>query len=263
MVGCIWLIGGTTESQTLASVIASHHLPCIVTVTTEAAKLLYSGIDQTYLKVRVGKLLPNQMPKFCQMHQVIVILDASHPYALEVSQAAIAVSRLANIPYLRYERPNIISASPQIIQLDSFNTLLTGQYLVGQRVLLTVGSQILPQFINWQTRAILFTRILPTLEALQIALESGFTSERILALRPPVGKQLELALWQKWRINLVVTKASGRVGGEATKREVAHQLNIPLIVIERPKLAYPQLTDDIQVATNFCLQHLPKRASYS
>ncbi len=98
---------------------------------------------------------------------------------------------------------------------------------------------------------------------MQIALESGFTSERILALRPPVGKQLELALWQKWRINLVVTKASGRVGGEATKREVAHQLNIPLIVIERPKLAYPQLTDDIQVATNFCLQHLPKRASYS
>ena len=50
---------------------------------------------------------------------------------------------------------------------------------------------------------------------------------------------METALWQQWRISLVVTKASGTAGGEDIKRQVAAKLGIPLIVIARPQIAYP------------------------
>jgi precorrin-6A/cobalt-precorrin-6A reductase len=65
-----------------------------------------------------------------------------------------------------------------------------------------------------------------------------------------------MALWRHWDISLVVTKASGVAGGEATKRQVAAQLGIPLIVIERPVVEYPQQTSDITVALAFCQRYL-------
>ena len=36
--------------------------------------------------------------------------------------------------------------------------------------------------------------------------------DRIIAIRPPISRELEQALWQQWRISLVVTKASGQSG---------------------------------------------------
>jgi precorrin-6A/cobalt-precorrin-6A reductase len=65
---------------------------------------------------------------------------------------------------------------------------------------------------------------------------------------------LEKALWQQWDISLVVTKASGTAGGEDIKRTVAAQLGIPLIVIDRPVVEYPQQTSDLSVAIEFCRQ---------
>ena len=46
------------------------------------------------------------MRRFCQHNFVEAIIDASHPYAIEVSAQAIAVASKLNIPYLRYEREN-------------------------------------------------------------------------------------------------------------------------------------------------------------
>jgi precorrin-6A/cobalt-precorrin-6A reductase len=67
---------------------------------------------------------------------------------------------------------------------------------------------------------------------------------------------LEKALWQQWDISLVVTKASGAAGGEAIKRQVAAELGIPLIVIARPVVEYPQQTSDLEAALEFCQTHL-------
>ena len=73
-----------------------------------------------------------------------------------------------------------------------------------------------------------------------MALDAGFDGKRIIALRPPITPELEIALWQQWQISLVVTKASGKVGGEEIKQKIAQKLNIPLIAISRPNITYPQ-----------------------
>ncbi|MDB9516790.1 cobalt-precorrin-6A reductase [Roseofilum reptotaenium CS-1145] len=252
----VWLIGGTSESRLLAQGLVKRGVECVVTVTTEPARSLYA----TYpgLTVWVGKLKGSSLDEFTRSHDISVILDTSHPWAVKISQLAIAFSECSQIPYLRYERPPVTddSGSSQIVTLDSFATLVSGDYLTDQRVFLTVGYQRLPLFQPWQHQATLFARVLPSAKSIQIAQEAGFTSDRLIAIRPPIPEALELALWQHWQISLVVTKASGNAGGEAIKRQLCDRLGIPLITITRPKMSYPQQTEDIEEAIEFCLSHV-------
>ena len=252
----LWLIGGTTESAALANAIASLGLPCTITVTTAAAKALYPKTP--LLDVRVGRLHASQLEPFLQEQRITAILDASHPYAVEISKMATRVAVERKIPYLRFERLAVDpqSDTPQVILLDSFESLIAGDYLHQQRVLLTVGYKALPLFHNWHERSTLFARILPAVTSLEAATSAGFSSDQIIALRPPVTAELEKALWRHWNISLVVTKASGVAGGEDVKRAVAAELGIPLIVIARPAVDYPHQTSDLSVALEFCQRYL-------
>ncbi|WP_045056060.1 cobalt-precorrin-6A reductase [Aliterella atlantica] len=249
----LWLIGGTQESAELAQAIARDGtVGCIISVTTDSARSLYPNAAN--LQVWVGRLNNQQLEEVWQQQQVSAVLDASHPYAVEISRNAISICQKLQIPYLRYERPALdTQQNERVIDVDSFATLLTGDYLTGARVLLTIGYKPLPLFQAWQTKATLFARILPSQIALQTALEAGFTSDRIICLRPPISADLERGLWQQWRINLIVSKASGSPGGEDIKRSVASQLDIPLVLINRPIVAYPQQTSDLAVALDFAI----------
>ena len=252
----LWLIGGTSESVALARAIASLTLPCIVTVTTVAAVTLYPKTP--LLRVQLGRLDVDELEAFLQEQQIAAILDASHPYAVEVSKMATRAAEQWKIPYLRFERPavNAPDDNLQVICLESFEALLAGDYLLQQRVMLTVGYKALQLFCSWQDRSTLFARILPAVTSLEAASAAGFTSDRIIALRPPVSAELEKALWHHWEISLVVTKASGTAGGEEIKRTVAAELGIPLVVIARPTVDYPQQTSDFSVALEFCQTHI-------
>ncbi len=248
----VWLIGGTAESATIAQLLATEKIPTIITVTTPNSVALYPPIP--LFQVMVGKMDSPQIILFLQQQQIIAVVDASHPFATAISQNAMAATKELNIPYLRYERPIIDTIEDGVIQLDSFDTLLAGDYLQQQRVLLTIGYQVLPQFQSWQNRTTLFTRILPSQESLEVATKAGFTNHRIIAIRPPVSWELEKALWQQWQISLVVTKASGVAGGQEIKESVARELGIPLIVINRPQISYLRQTSLLDDVLQFCCQ---------
>lgn len=251
----LWLIGGTSESREIAKQLIQQGIPCTVTITTETARSLYP--ESPLLRVIVGRMNAVQIQEFLQLEQIVGILDATHPYAVEISQTAIALSTQYRLPYLRYERPEVVPAAGNHITCSSFESLLTSNILLGKRVLLTIGYQALPLFQSWQTQATLFTRILPSVASLQTALEAGFSSDRIIAFRPPISADLERAFWQQWQINLVVTKASGNAGGEAIKYQVGKELNIPIVIVTRPVVDYPQQTSEIAIALQFCHQFIP------
>jgi precorrin-6A/cobalt-precorrin-6A reductase len=208
--------------------------------------------------VWVGRLTAAQIEDFLQQQQILAVLDASHPYAVEISNSAIAAAQKRQIPYLRYERPGVDTQlnAPKVIALDNFNTLIDGDYLQRQRVLLTVGYKPLQLFQHWHDQSTLFARILPSAIALEAASTAGFTPDRLICLRPPICADLEIALWRQWKISLVITKASGAAGGEEIKRTVAAELGVPLVVITRPAVAYPQKTSDLSVALEFCHRSL-------
>jgi len=250
----IWLIGGTSESTMIAGQLIAHGYRCLVSVTTETAIALYPQSDR--ITVKVGALSPEAMRELIQHYGITKIIDASHPYAVAVSQNAIALAAQFNLPYLRYERPILSLENKSHTRIvDCLETLINGNYLYQQRVLLTVGYKALPHFQSWHQQAQLFARILPTVTSLEQALAAGFTHKQLIALRPPVSYDLEKALCQQWDISLIVTKASGRAGGEDTKQAVAQALNIPLIIIDRPHLAYPEKTSTLEDVVHFCQEY--------
>lgn len=242
----IWLIGGTQESAEIAREFVDRQISCVVTVTTEGARSLYPSS----LPIRVGKLTPVDLKMFLRKHFVSAIVDASHPFAVEISQLAIAIAAELNLPYLRFERSSVTGAPS--LSFPSLAALLETNLLKGERVLLTLGYRSLAQFARWHDRAVLFARILPSIEALSAAQAAGFGSDRLIALRPPIAAELEAALWQQWQISIVVTKASGAAGGEDVKRQVAAKLGVKLVTIDRPAVAYPQQTSSLIEVMRFC-----------
>jgi len=234
----LWVIGGTSDGVTLATRLAAAGVPCVVTVTTEAARRGYPASQ--VLRVRVGALAAGDLTAFIRQEQIGAVLDASHPFAVAISQAAIAACQSLQLPYWRYQRPSLErSRSGTAVIAPDLDSVLTADHLAGQRVLLVLGYRWLEKFRPWQPRATLFARILPSPQALQAALAAGFTPDRLIALRPPIGAELEAALWRQWQITRVITKASGKAGGEDTKVQVGQTLGIPLTVIDRPPLDYP------------------------
>ncbi|MEL6222381.1 MAG: cobalt-precorrin-6A reductase [Cyanobacteria bacterium J06627_8] len=260
----LWLIGGTHESRILAERLVEAKRPTVVTMTTESARSLYP--PSPLLVLFVGRLSSATLPAFLHQHSVGAILDASHPFAVQISELAIAVAQSNTIPYLRFERPSVseamsseatskpsAEATPTHHLVPSIDELINSDRLLNQRVLLTLGYRWLPYFQSWQSETTLFARILPSLDALSTALDAGFTSDRLIALRPPISAEFEKALWTQWQISMVVTKASGAPGGEAIKHRVAKELGIKLITIARPPIAYPAQTQNIEEAIAFSL----------
>ncbi|MGK7956831.1 MAG: cobalt-precorrin-6A reductase [Crocosphaera sp.] len=250
-VGNLWLIGGTGDSVSIVKMIKDHSFPCVVTVTTSTAAKLYP--TNLLINLKIGKLDTVGIQQLCQQETIKGIIDVSHPFAVNISQKVMEVAKGEKIPYLRYERPSLANHSYSIY-LDNFEQLMIGNYLKNRRVLLTIGCNNLSYFQSWHQQATLYARILPKLNSLKMALNAGFPESQIIALRPPISLELERILWQQWNIDLVVTKASGKQGGEDIKIKVAQELNIPLIVIKRPSLNYPQQTEQLSDIIEFCYQ---------
>ncbi|MGI0481078.1 cobalt-precorrin-6A reductase [Geminocystis sp. CENA526] len=249
----IWLIGGTSESVSIVQLLTQHHIDFIITVTTSSAVQLYRSNPEC--KIIVGKLSASEIASFIRQQDINLIIDSSHPFAVNISQTVINLSQELKIPYLRYERPNL-NPSPSISYVSSLESLTTeNSPLYGKRVLLTIGAKFLHLFSNYHHLATLYARILPYPESINLAYEANFQCDRIIALRPPITAELEKALWQMWNIDIVVTKAGGKAGGEDIKQQISQELNIPLIIIERPKLSYPLITDNVEKILEFIVNN--------
>lgn len=259
----IWLIGGTSESRAIAHHLSEQSLPYIVTVTTESARQLYP----TDAYVQVAPLNEATIERLVQQWQIKCILDASHPFACEISRQAMDCARKGAIAYLRYERtrpqshpqPQDSSAKDaNVVTVGSIKTLITSDILKHQRVLFCLGYRHLHQFSSLRSTAQLFARILPSVEAMEGAIAAGFSPSELIALRPPVSPALEAALWQQWKITRVVAKASGSAGGELTKRQTAKALgpDVKLVLLQRPPMTYLAQTHQLSDMISFAAKTL-------
>lgn len=248
-----WLIGGTSESVIIANLLSELKQDFLLSVTTESACHLYQNIQE--IQIIVKKLSFREMKELILSQKITAIIDASHPFAVEVSKNAIASSQLFSIPYLRYERETVTSQTGNILYYPDLASLLTDNSIFRDKnVLLTIGAKYLHLFKQYHHQAQFYARILPYQSSLALAEEAGFRCDRIIAIRPPLSLQLEKALWQNWNIDIVVTKAAGKSGGEDIKYQVAETLNIPLVVINRPSLDYPLIAKSVEDVKAFLHQ---------
>ncbi len=238
-----WLVGGTSESVTLAQQLTEKGYTWIATVATTQAIKLYQRLSG---QVLAGRLNSNTVHEFMEYYAIQGVIDASHPFASEISNLAIQAAQTRQIPYYRFERDRVDfnSEASNLTLLPTLLDVLSEQYLKDQRVLLTVGVKALPLFQPWRSVSNLWARVLPSSAVL--AQEHGFSQEQLILSRGPMSLDTEVKLWQNLQITSVVTKASGIAGGLTVKLKAAQQLGTHLIVIDRPSIHYPFKANNLQ-----------------
>ncbi|TAD78970.1 MAG: precorrin-6A reductase [Oscillatoriales cyanobacterium] len=242
----LWLIGGTSDSRTIAQALDRAGLPWIATVVNPAATRLYAGLAGS---VRSGAFAAATLIPWLTDQGIQGIIDASHPFATAISQEAIAAAAVRSIPYLRFERP-AIPLEPPALGLPSLEAALSDRLLAGRRVLFTLGVKSLPSILPWRDRvAALWVRVLP--ESVDAAIALGFDRAAVIGQRLPVDPAQERADWQNRAIEVVVTKAAGAAGGLDLKQAIARELGVQLLVIDRPAISYPAQTDRLDVLVAF------------
>ncbi len=163
-------------------------------------------------------------------HMPVIVVDATHPFAAQISEQAAQAARLAGIARLRLQRPAWSPVPGErwlpVPDLASAADLLP---TLGRRPLLTTGRQGLAAFTEHPAcrRLDLLVRCV---QAPAIPLPARTT---VLLARGPFSLAGELALLRERRIDVLVTKNSG--GREAQpKLDAARELRLPVVVIDRP-----------------------------
>ncbi len=250
--GMIWLIGGTSDSRAIAQRLSKAGIPWVATVTRPSAAQLYAQLPGA---VVVGSLTTGTVPPFLEQWRIQGIVDASHPFAVHISQLAIAQAQAFGIPYLRFERPDDVDwQSPWVERIHTIQDIFQSHYLSQKRVFSTLGLKALPHFVPWLGSSQIWARILP--QSLAEALSIGFPLSQLILEKLPVDPVSERQLWLALKLDYVLTKASGIAGGILLKQQLAQELGIRLLVVARPQLAYPKLTQEWDPVVRDCQKWL-------
>ena len=228
----VLLLSGTSEGPVLARALVAAGFRVRATVTREEACANLFGATAG-VQVEARGFTEETLADFLGRREADLVLDATHPFAVRITRLARAVCARLGVPYVRYERPDWESPAGTSF-VDGYAEAARRLPELGRRVLLTIGAKQLKHFAALHDQLTLFARILPSPESVRQALEAGFTAERVMCLRPPFSREFNRALLQEYRIDTLVTKASGREGGVIEKVLAAFDVGARVLMIRRP-----------------------------
>lgn len=167
------------------------------------------------------------------------VVDATHPYASEITALAASVSSLCRIPYYRYNRPAGIYKSTDVFFAKDHEATAATAFSFGNNVLLTTGSKILAPYTkkSRQTDVRLVARVLDTEDSIRACLDAGIDRVSIVAGKGPFSVEDNIAVIRKFDIGVLVTKDGGVRGGVLEKLEAARAENCRIVVVERAESA--------------------------
>jgi precorrin-6A/cobalt-precorrin-6A reductase len=158
------------------------------------------------------------------------LVNATHPFAEEISANALSAAQSVGIPLMRLLRPawNVQREDRWVAAHDATEAAALCRR-EGGRIFLTLGSGDLDAFAELHN-AHLLVRVVDAPERLPLR------HYRVITARGPFSLQDELRLLAEHHIGLMVAKNSG---GDATyaKIEAARRMGLPVIMIERPAIA--------------------------
>jgi precorrin-3B C17-methyltransferase len=246
----VWLFSGTSDGNALARALADRQGPIVVSTASE-----YGGEiareDCPGVTVWAGRQGVEVRRRELLRSQVRAIVDATHPFAQQISEQLIGLSKELGIPYLRYERPSAFDAGGEGSLCDSMADAAEQAIATGRRIFLATGSKDLATFLNAPnaSQREWFVRITPEPALVRRAIDLGIPRDHILAMQGPFSEAFNTALWRDQRIDCVVTKDSGEAGGFSAKARAAAALKIPLLVIRRPQVAYPSIATSLEAVS--------------
>ncbi len=242
----IFLLAGTEDGRKLAEFLVQRNFDVTASVVSDyGRKLLQNCAD---IKINDKPLDRNDLEKILLAGYFDCLVDASHPYAQNVSVNAIDAAKSAQIAYVRYERAQVAPNYEKIFNVDSYESAADKASELGKNIFLTTGSRNLKIFVDRLSDCNLTVRVLPTAEVIAQCEALGLSPKQIVAMQGPFSVALNVELFRQAAAEVIVTKNSGQIGGADTKLAAAEILNLPIVMINRPKIFYPNIAttfDDV------------------
>lgn len=253
----IVVLAGTRDGRELTARLADDGRPVLASVVSEYGAAL---AGHAKVRVHVGALDEAGLLSLLQGNDASYIVDASHPYAAGVSANAMKAAVAAGIPYLRLERQE--TPLPDYARLYMAADAREAARLaasLGKTVFLTTGSRTLPVFKEEPAlrNHRVIARVLPEPSVIEECIAAGFTPRDIVAMQGPFSLELNREMFRFYGADVIVTKNSGDIGGADSKVEAAIEMELPLIVIDRPRLNYPVVFHSVSQVLEYFKEAVP------
>ena len=228
----VLVFAGTTEGYEICRFLADHQVRTMGFAATE-----YGGKSLTeneYLTVQTGRLDETAMEQVFIQEKPEMVLDATHPYAAEVTLNIRTACEKTQTLYRRVLRESG-SREDKAVYVESVQA--AAQYLdqTQGNVLLTTGSKELAGFTgmkNYQER--LYARVLSLPNVMQACAELGFEGKHLIGMQGPFSRELNAAMLRQYRCKYLVTKDTGKAGGFQDKIDAALECDAVPVIIGRP-----------------------------
>ncbi len=218
---------GTSDATELITQIGEIYDVTAFTATAYGAEIL----KNCHCHIHVGRLNENDF--MVQLRQFDVLVDATHPFAVEVSRILRSVCTAIDLPYLRQRRAAAAYDYAHIRYAASKEEAAEQLSACQGNILLTTGVNTLhfyeKHIENFAERV--WARVLDTADSRKTAAKS---SCHIVYAMPPFSMKDTLRLLQENQISVMVSKDSGIRGGLPEKLTAAEKCSIPVILIRRP-----------------------------
>jgi len=243
------ILGGTTEASGLARLLAD--VPRHDAVLSLAGRTAAPRAQP--IKTRVGGFGgADGLAQWLTSERIDAVIDATHPYADEISRNAVAACTQIRIPLVSIVRPPWQAQAGD--RWENVPDAVSAARTLGttpRHVFLSLGRQELNVFAMAPQHHYLARSV-------EAPSPSGLPPDLIVVqARGPFDRTAELALLKREKIEIVVSKNSG---GSATyaKIEAARELGLPVVMMARPDKQAGHVVTSPQVALDWIDQLAPR-----
>jgi precorrin-6A/cobalt-precorrin-6A reductase len=238
------ILGGTGDAVELAR--QAINLPGLEVITSLAGRT--SAPKKLVGAVRIGGFGGEAgLVEYLQTEQIDLLIDATHPFAAQISWNAAGAARTVGIPWLMLIRPGW-ERLPQDdwIEVESVEAAVVAIPARAERIFLTIGRQQLAPFASLTDKWCLMRSIDPPDSGILLPLGE------LLFDRGPFSLDRELKLLQDYRIDTIVSKNSG---GDATYAKIiaARELGLPVVMVQRPIVPNGDIVTDVSGAIEWLI----------
>ena len=234
------ILGGTGDAAELAA--KATQMPGIETIASLAGRTRQPPLQGVIPpeNTRIGGFGGVAgLTDYLLQQGIDLLIDATHPFAAQISFNAAEAAVAAGIPRLMLIRPAWEkTAGDRWIEVENYQEaacLLPG---LAQRIFLSIGRQELPEFAHLQDLWFLMRAIEPPPP------NAPTPPGKLLLERGPFSFEDERSLLQQDRIEAIVSKNSG---GDATYAKIAaaRTLGLPVVMVQRPSVPSGESASDL------------------
>lgn len=228
------LFSGTTEGRMLAETLCRHGRKVTVCVATSYGQEIME--EAPNLKIRTGRMQQAEMETLIASRSWEAVVDATHPYAREVTEHIRAACSRQGREVLRLIRPALQRTQEEhIVYAESVKE--AARYLNQKtgNIFFTTGSKELPEYLEGiDEKQRVFVRILPGTEELEKCRRLGLKGKQIICMQGPFSEALNYAMLKEVDAAFLVTKETAQAGGYQEKIQAAKRAGGTALVIKRP-----------------------------